>query len=161
MSCERFLPAVLLPGETTVTVHHLHLDPQPALVASARAFVLDHSGDLPQDTRDVLELLTSELVTNAILHAGTPLEVGVTRTETSVLVTVHDLDRRRVEQTPYPGREGGWGLGLVAALASHSALEPHPDGGKTAWFRLPLGPLPQVQDGAALRPARPADAGGT
>lgn len=150
-----------MPGETAQSVQHLHLDPQPHLVSAARAFVLEHCGDLSTETRDVLELLTSELVTNAILHAGTPLEVGLTRSAASVVVTVHDLDQRRVEQLPYPGREGGWGLGLVSALATESSLDPHPDGGKTAWFRLPLGPLPTVQDGAAVRAAGPADANGS
>lgn len=63
-------------------------------------------------------LLTSELVTNAVLHAPcTPLEVGITLAAESVLVTVHDLDLARPEQQPYYHREGGWGLGLVDALA--------------------------------------------
>ncbi len=157
MSCDRFLPRVM-PGETAVGNHHLHLDPQPHLVSAARAFVLQHCPDVPGETRDVLELLTSELVTNAILHAGTPLEVGLTITQESLVVTVHDLDRPSDQPGSFQHREGGWGLGLVSALATDSAIGPHPDGGKTAWFRLPLGALPVVEDGAALRPNRSADA---
>ena len=51
-------------------------------------------------------------------------------------MTVHDLDLARPEQDPYASREGGWGLGLVSALAEGAAMDSDPDGGKTAWFRL-------------------------
>lgn len=90
-------------------------------------------------------------MTNAILHARTPLELGITVADGSVLVTVHDLDLARRDQTPYAGREGGWGLGLGSCLAEEAELSPDPDGGKTAWFRLSRGPAREVLDGAAAR----------
>ena len=152
MSCERLLPDVLPPGDNVQSTHHLHLDPLPRLVSEARQFVLQHAPDLPVETEDALVLLTSELVTNAILHARTPLELGITVAEDSVLVTVHDLDLMRSEQVPYAGREGGWGLGLVEALAEEAQMTPDPDGGKTAWFRLSRGPARVVAEGAAARP---------
>ena len=77
--------------------------------------------------------------------------VGITIADQSVLVTVHDLDLARPEQSPYPPREGGWGLGLVAALATSSSLDPHPDGGKTAWFRLPREGFRVAEDGTGQR----------
>ncbi len=145
--------------------HHLHLDPVPRLVADARRFVLQHAPELPPDTRDSLVLLTSELVTNAVLHARTAIELGITIADDCVLVTVHDLDLARPEQDPYAVREGGWGLGLVSALADVSSMDTDPDGGKTAWFRLPRADVPAVADGAAARPdtptARPAVPGRT
>ena len=155
MSFSRLLPAVL-PGVTVRDSFKLYLDPQPELVAAARAFVIEHAPPMPEDTRDALVLLTSELVTNGILHAGTPLEVGLTLLEDAVVVSVHDMDTRRPEQVPYSGREGGWGLGLVAALATQSSLDPHPDGGKTAWFRLETTALTSVGENAAVRSADPA-----
>jgi len=136
MSCQRVLPIALVSGDTVQSSHHLHLDPIPLLVSQARAFVREHAPPLPEDTADVLMLLTSELVTNAVLHARTPIEVGITVGQTSVLVTVHDEDLTRDEQRPYAQREGGWGLGLVRELAEESAMELHPGDGKTAWFRL-------------------------
>ena len=151
MSCQRVVPHALPPGDTVQQMHHIHLEPLPRLVVQARQFVTEHAPSLPAETRDALLLLTSELVTNAVLHARTPLEVGITVSEASVLVTVHDLDLTRSEQQPYDGREGGWGLGLVSALADQSALEPHQDGGKTAWFRLPRGSVRPVQDDEAAR----------
>ena len=152
MSCERLLPGVLPPGEHVWASHHLHLEPLPRLVSDARRFVLAHAPELSSETRDSLVLLTSELVTNAVLHARTPIEVAITVADDSVVVMVHDLDLARPEQDPYAQREGGWGLGLVSALADGHAMATHPDGGKTAWFRLPRTGTQQVGDGAAVRP---------
>jgi len=137
VSCQRVLPTALLAGDTVQSCHHLRLEPVPRLVGQARAFVGEHAPPLSDDTAGILLLLTSELVTNAVLHARTPIEVGITVGESSVVVTVHDEDLARPEQRPYAQREGGWGLGLVRELAEDSALELHPGDGKTAWFRLP------------------------
>jgi anti-sigma regulatory factor (Ser/Thr protein kinase) len=46
------------------------------------------------DDLDTVALLTSELVTNGVLHARTPLEVGLTSDERGLLVEVHDSDPR-------------------------------------------------------------------
>jgi two-component sensor histidine kinase len=149
VSCHQVLPEALPPGENVETTHHVHLEPAPRVVAAARAFVSEHAPDLSDDARDALLLLTSELVTNAVIHARTPLEVGITVSSGSVLVAVHDLDLSRPAQQPYSEREGGWGLGLVHALAADSALSRHPQGGKTAWFRLdrfPADPTPRGGD---------------
>ena len=151
MSCQRVLPGALA-GDTVVEMHHLHLEPLPRLVSDARHFVREHAPPLPDDTLDALLLMTSELVTNAVLHARTRIEVGITVGHESVLVTVHDLDLAQPSQLPYEGREGGWGLGLVSVLAADSALEVHADDGKTAWFRLSRGALSAVDDDAAARP---------
>jgi anti-sigma regulatory factor (Ser/Thr protein kinase) len=148
---EAVLPTVLPPGDMIRAQHRLHLDPRPQVVGRARRFVSAHAPELPPETEDAMLLLTSELVTNAVLHARTPLEIGLTVTDASVVVTVHDLDLALPQQDPYLHREGGWGLGLVAALAQSAALSPDPDGGKTAWFRLLRGPSPHVSDDAAAR----------
>ncbi len=147
----RTLAAALPPGEAVVASHSLRLDPAPRLVRAARDFVREHTPPLPAETVDVVLLLTSELVTNAVIHARTALEVRVVVSERSVLVTVHDLDLIRPSQQPYADREGGWGLSLVNALSEQSAVEQHPEGGKTAWFRVLRGDSPSIADDAALR----------
>jgi two-component sensor histidine kinase len=152
VACQHVLPGALPPGEAVQACYRLDLDPLPRLVADARSFVRRCAPPLPDDTLDGLLLLTSELVTNAVLHARTRIEVALLVAEHSVLVTVHDLDLARPEQSPYQHREGGWGLGLVAALAQASALETHPEGGKTAWFRVPRGDALPVGDDVAARP---------
>jgi two-component sensor histidine kinase len=160
VSCQRILPGALPPGDHVRESHHLHLDPVPRLVSDARRFVLEHAPDLPPETQDSLVLLTSELVTNAVLHARTAIELGITIGDDSVVVTVHDLDLARPEQDPYSPREGGWGLGLVSALADVSAMHTDPEGGKIAWFRLGRTGTSDVPDGAAARPEGRRDAPG-
>jgi two-component sensor histidine kinase len=130
----------------------LDLEPTPRAPGSARRFVQSNAPALTPETEDSLILLTSELVTNAVLHARTAISVGLVVAKRSVLVLVHDLDLTQPSQNPYPQREGGWGLALVGALAESSGMAIHPGGGKTAWFRLLRQPAPYVADDAAARP---------
>jgi len=129
------LALVLDDGEQVERTSRLRLAPNAQVVREARDFVLAEVPPLDEDTRDVLRLLTSELVTNAVIHARTTIDLGVVTSDRHVVVTVHDLDIGHVAVGV--GREGGWGLGLVRALAERSDMTRHPDGGKTAWFRLP------------------------
>lgn len=112
----------------------LDLEARPQVVSQARRFVREHAPPLTESTRGTLVLLTSELVTNAVIHARTTLQVCISVSPRFVLVTVFDLDLGLAEQ---PGdRNGGRGLGIVAALADGYDLVRHVEGGKTAWFRL-------------------------
>jgi two-component sensor histidine kinase len=147
----RVLPDVLEAGDAVVESFHLHIEPLPRQVSAARSFVREHAPPLPAETTEVLLLLTSELVTNAVLHARTDIELGITVADRSVLVTVHDEDLARPEQRPYDGREGGWGLSMVGALSERSAMTVHPGDGKTAWFVLPRGEV-EAAAGSAARP---------
>jgi len=89
----------------------------PTSSYAARNFVggtLDRWGR--GDLVEVAVLLTSELVTNAIVHAGTDLVVSVRRDGHRTRVAVRDEEvtpPRRHE----PSLEGGRGLALVDALA--------------------------------------------
>ena len=124
----------LLPGDAVQSEHQLELDPIPKLVAVARDFVRQHTPALDEETHETVVLLTSELVTNVVIHARTVLQVGVSVTASSVIVTVHDLD---VGNEELPGnREGGRGWLLIEALAEASGMHQTPDDGKTAWFRV-------------------------
>lgn len=127
--------AVLPAGEVVDSAEQIDLDPLPRLVGSVRRFVTSRAPELQEDARDALELLTSELVTNAIIHARTPLRVGMLVTALSVVVTVHDLDLGHSEISPEL-REGGRGLGLVEVLADAWGIHKGEQGGKTVWFRL-------------------------
>jgi anti-sigma regulatory factor (Ser/Thr protein kinase) len=134
VSCYRISARAVPAGHVIESVEHVHLQPVPRDVGTARGFIRGNAPSLPEDLLDTVLLLTSELVTNAVIHARTPLEVGITVTDRSVVVTVHDEDLN-----PAPGRgtrEGGWGLGLVRELAEDSAMERHGSEGKTAWFRV-------------------------
>ncbi|MDQ6649758.1 MAG: ATP-binding protein [Actinomycetota bacterium] len=144
------LPTGALPaGEVVESDATLELEPLPHLVSRARRFVAEHIPALPPDSRAAVLLLTSELVTNGMIHARTPLVLGVVVSAASVVITVHDLDLDLAwADRVSPERDGGRGLMLVRALAEASALERLPTGGKTAWFRISR-PVQAPNEGAA------------
>ena len=120
-------------------------DPVGRSVATARAFVRDTlQGWGYTDVVDDAVVLTSELVTNAVVHAGTAADVLCLRTEDGVRVEVSDHYPER--EVPLqssgldfgsPDREGGRGLLLCAALASRWGVEYTPTH-KHVWFQLDL-----------------------
>ena len=114
------------------------LDPVPASVGVARSLVRDSLAGFDRDARDVALLLTSELVTNAILHARTPVQLGVLVDGDRALVCVAD----RLPESPALSprahshdRPGGRGLALVEDLADTWGTTTY-TGGKTVWFVL-------------------------
>ena len=85
-------------------------------------------------------LLVTELVTNAVVHAGTDmelhLEVGVDRAR--IEVADHGAGGLSVLRgEPDAGREGGRGIFLLDALAQEWGTR-HFRGGKSVWFELAL-----------------------
>jgi anti-sigma regulatory factor (Ser/Thr protein kinase) len=104
-------------------------------VAEARSHVRRELEDQPQEVIDVAELLTSELATNAIIHAasGFELEIDVDRT---IRVEVRDAGGGRPAVLHAGPQDGsGRGLGLVQALSSAWGVTPSPPG-KTVWYEL-------------------------
>ncbi|MGH3309460.1 MAG: SpoIIE family protein phosphatase [Streptomyces sp.] len=120
-------------------------EPVGRSVATARAFVRDTLqgwglGDIVDDA----VVLTSELVTNAVVHAGTAAEVVCLRDGDGVRVEVVDRypERELPLQDPgavlgSPDREGGRGLLLCAALAARWGVD-YTAADKRVWFRLDL-----------------------
>jgi anti-sigma regulatory factor (Ser/Thr protein kinase) len=114
---------------------HLDLDPTPAAARQARVFFADHV-ELDGETADAAALCVSELVTNGVLHARTPLVVGVTLGAEQVFVCV--ADRAPGQPAPQPSddsRPSGRGLVLVEALADQWGVCTT-DGGKAVWFTV-------------------------
>jgi PAS domain S-box-containing protein len=135
--------------------------------AAARGFVRDAllGWGLPEVVDDAV-VLVSELVTNAVVHAGTDAEVCCLREEGFVRVEVTDHHPERglpsfadvpdsgAERYADPDDEGGRGLLMCSALSSCWGVE-YSAGRKTVWFRLPL-PEHVVGTRYAV-PATPAD----
>ncbi|WND34400.1 ATP-binding protein [Streptomyces sp. BB1-1-1] len=128
-----------------------------AAVPVARALVrtalaeLEHTAD-----GDTAELLTAELVANAVEHTavertagGSPIELVVELLPTGCQVEVHDPDpqppgdlTRPDVEPPDPWQEHGRGLLLIRALSSSCGHRPT-GSGKAVWFRLPAVPAPR------------------
>ena len=114
------------------------LEAQPQSAASARRFVDETLRRWQCDELfDVVGLLTSELVTNAILHAHSEIELSVSMMPDAIRIDV--LDHSADLPSPRVAAEedtSGRGLGLVEALATAWGVDERP-GGKSVWFELP------------------------
>ena len=126
----------LFPVSAADEAQHVDLVPEPRSASLARRFVAECAGAPKGETAEVLALLTSELVTNAILHARTPLRLGVVRHDGRVLVAVADRNLVQPEQQPYSAdRTAGRGIVLIEALAERWGITKI-DGGKAVWFMV-------------------------
>ena len=105
---------------------------------AARRFALEVAGPLPPAARDSLELLVSELATNAVIHGGTPFRLAVARHTSTVIVEVSDAGTGEVSlHDPAASDPHGRGLRIVARLAESWGVHNNgPSFGKTVWFRL-------------------------
>ncbi|MFE7174186.1 SpoIIE family protein phosphatase [Streptomyces sp. NPDC057616] len=120
-------------------------EPVGRSVATARSFVRDTlQGWGFADIVDDAVVLTSELVTNAVVHAGTSADVLCLRSDEGVRIEVADRYPEReipLQGSPVnmgsPDREGGRGLQLCAALAGRWGVEYTPTH-KQVWFQLEL-----------------------
>jgi anti-sigma regulatory factor (Ser/Thr protein kinase) len=123
-----------------VETARLELPGTPAAPSVARLFIRNLCQEWgAAAVCDIAELLSSELVTNAVLHARSPVAVEAAYDDSSVLrIDVYDrspddLDRAPIQ--PPEGAEGGRGLAIVARLANRWGVDPCSPG-KRVWFTL-------------------------
>jgi len=109
----------------------------PASAATARRFVERHLVEWGwADHVDVALLLTSELATNALLHAGGADEVSIEWREERVRVAVHDSNPVLPRLRNYDAEAvTGRGLSLVRQVAVVSGVT-RTGTGKSVWFEL-------------------------
>jgi serine phosphatase RsbU (regulator of sigma subunit)/anti-sigma regulatory factor (Ser/Thr protein kinase) len=122
-------------------------EPEPTAVAAARSFVRETLHSWQLSGRDDLVadavLLTSELVTNALVHAGTSIQLTCRLDGAAVEVSILDRHPARMIPDPPSGsaeadRPAGRGLLLPGALSSSWGVTYTP-AAKVIWFRLGLG----------------------
>ena len=119
------------------------LPPEPASASAARRLVAEAIEPTPlagSSVADTAILLVSEVVTNAVLHAGTAITVAVRVEPTSVRIEVRDgsvalPSRRRYDEDAATGR----GLELVELLATSWGTEQERNG-KVVWFEVSADP---------------------
>lgn len=124
------------------------LDPVPESARAARDLVLGALIDVGRDDlADAATLLVSELVTNAIVHARTPIDLDVVAGALGLRVAVRDHSPTRPTPRHY-GRSAttGRGLALVELMSDRHGTDSDPAEGKTVWFEL--GVSPGAPDGA-------------
>ena len=119
----------------------------PTAPALARRFARGFLADAGAGARcqQVAELLVSELVTNALVHAQTTARLWITVIHGVARVEVTDDGPGQPVQRD-PGPDGGYGLWLTDTLARSWGVTRPGDTpakpGKTVWFTVPLTALP-------------------
>jgi transcriptional regulator with XRE-family HTH domain len=123
------------------------LVPDEQAPSIARGALLATADGIPSDPLRAAELLTSELVTNSVVHSsGGAIGLTIVVEPQTLRVEVRD-GSPRAARPMVPTPEGGWGLTLVAELATRWG------GGRdgaanVTWFEIDLplpgaGPVPQ------------------
>lgn len=138
--------------EQGVRTAWLVLDDDPRAAGRARRFLREFlaaavaaGAEVSDDLAGTAELCLSELVTNAIVHAGGQSELRATL-DTALTVRVRDhggpAPDAAPDADPDPLRVHGRGLQLVEALADRWGSE-HDAVGTSVWFSLELGAEPR------------------
>lgn len=125
----------------------LDVEGDPELVGAARAFTTATLAEWELDRfQDDAALIVSELASNAVLHARTPMRLTLQSDGRSFLrIEMHDDNPRQPSLAPpMVDAASGRGLPLVVAIASEWGISSE-QGGKTVWAEL------------GERPARQAD----
>lgn len=124
------------------------LGPEVGSVVAARRLVSDAASAWRRSDRVTHDaaLTISELVSNAVLHAGTDIAVSVRPSGSGIRVEVHDGSEGMPAVPPDRPEDvlAGWsmtgrGLTLVAALADRWGVDPRPGGGKVMWAEVGTG----------------------
>src|SRR6202012_1465537 len=134
--------------------------PDPAAAAAARRFVRQtlQSWDISERSPDAdrvvddAVLLTSELVTNAVVHAGTALDVTCRIASGELEIAVRDRHPARtlpdIPEAASPSAARGRGLLLPSARASSWGVTCARTA-KAVWFRMSLPSREDADDQAA------------
>ncbi|GAB7193186.1 ATP-binding protein [Kineococcus sp. NUM-3379] len=97
---------------------------------------------LPPDTRDVVLLVGSELVTNAVVHGSGPVLLRIGADAGALLLEVGDSSPAAPRaRAAGPGAVDGRGIHLLALLSSAWGVRPDAPG-KTVWCRIPFATPP-------------------
>ncbi len=121
-------------GSGTTTIE-LGVGPDSLSPRATRHMFAKHFADHPR--LDDLLLCLSEVVTNAVLHAGPPIQVrGAVVESKNIRVEVSDGSKASpVHRHPEPSSPTGRGLHLLDSLTCGWGVD-ITSGGKTVWFEI-------------------------
>ena len=112
--------------------------------SAARRALVAGDGDLPPRVREDVLLLLTELVSNAVRHAGVgpdrSIHVTLRMWPGGVRVEVVDpgIDSTRVRVSPSGDESGGWGLVLVERISARWGVG-NGGPGTCVWFEIDFG----------------------
>lgn len=109
-------------------------------VPKARRFVGSSLAGEAAGTVHTVELVITELVTNAVLHGEPPVFVRLIHLGRSIRVEVEDTGPDLPVQSVHdPGSMTGRGLSVVAGLSSRWGIDTGRGKGKVVWSEIPVG----------------------
>jgi anti-sigma regulatory factor (Ser/Thr protein kinase) len=123
------------------TAHHRFASPKPESVRDARDWVeATCRAWAPRSRRDALLLVTSELMTNALLHGQGSIGLDLTySTKGHVRIEVTDEGKGPVgPSVSSPEMSHGRGLQIVEILSRHWGAFHEHGYGKTVWADVPI-----------------------
>ncbi|MFC4785316.1 SpoIIE family protein phosphatase [Nocardioides sp. MAHUQ-72] len=132
------LAARIPPTQDTETLRvERSLPAQPMSVPLARSWASGWlAGRVPEDSADLVLLVVSELVTNAVRQGDGPVDVTLDATGDSVLVEVFDRGHRLPTMTDSAvDATGGRGLHLIDAVSESWGVREELEG-KAVWARI-------------------------
>lgn len=134
--------------------------PRPSSVREARQMIRDSllvAGR--EDLVETAELLVSEIVTNALVHAGTPIDVAISFIDGGLRIEVTDGSPHAPRPRGYgPNAGTGRGLMLLEEMVDEWGVVPE-DPGKTVWFQIASRPgLEDPTPGPSPAPRRDGEA---
>ncbi|MEU1506936.1 ATP-binding protein [Kitasatospora sp. NPDC005748] len=138
MASDRDLPGACPTGPPPAgQVRRLRLLGVPGQVSRGREFTRRALADWHAQNCDDVLLLVSELLANAVLHAGGARELVLHTAPARLRIEVTDAspDLPRPREPRAPGLPGGHGLNIVAKLADRWGADSHADG-KSVWLEI-------------------------
>jgi anti-sigma regulatory factor (Ser/Thr protein kinase) len=130
-------------GATTPTsAPPVRLPNHPTAAREGRRYLRESLGAwaVHDDVVDIVTLLTSEVITNAVRHAPPPLDLSVYRRDATIRVEITDSDPRPPTRSrPDFESVDGRGLWLLDVLAVSWGYHPEGDG-KCVWFEVSATP---------------------
>jgi anti-sigma regulatory factor (Ser/Thr protein kinase) len=120
-------------GQETTAVVEQEFPPDPGQVRAARHFAMGVVGRWGLDAEDV-DLVVSELATNAVLHGRSPFTLSLKQEGRRVIITVADDNSTLPMALPVVSAyaRNGRGLGIVARLSVDWGVQ-------TRWWEGRLG----------------------
>jgi PAS domain S-box-containing protein len=133
------------------------MPPHASSVSQARALLREALADAAESIVDCAQLAVSEVVTNALVHAGTEVHVQVRVDENGVRVEVSDGSTQLPTARDYSPASGtGRGLHMVMSTVDAWGCYPR-SGGKVVWFEIHETPDPEDAGTRSPTPVQPTD----